>query len=315
MVLLIAVVSGTASAQDTDSSDAPLRVTLLGTGNPRPSIDRFGPSILVEAGETTVLVDVGRGATQRLFQIGRAAKLREVDLVLFTHLHSDHVVGFSDLWLTSWVFGRTVPLRVIGPPGTDDMCRHLESAFTFNRRVRSQDERFSEPGVQLEVSDVEPSVVFEDGDLRVTAFAVDHGGNIEPAYGYRIDYAGRSVAFSGDTRYYEPIVEHARGVDVLIHEVISPEVEFRAAQIVGEHAVQQVLSHHASPEQVGEIFSRVKPRLAVYSHIVPSPSQPEDLVPPTRKTYQGPLAVGYDLMMISIGESIDVHPRRTLADE
>ncbi len=54
----------------------PLRITLLGTGNPRPSMERFGPSILVEAGETEVVVDVGRGALQRLFQIGAAQQIQ-----------------------------------------------------------------------------------------------------------------------------------------------------------------------------------------------------------------------------------------------
>ena len=95
----------------------PLEITLLGTGNPRPSMERFGASILVEAGETDILIDVGRGAIQRLFQIGAAQQIRDVDLVLFTHLHSDHIVGFPDFWLTGWVFGRDRPLPVLGPPG------------------------------------------------------------------------------------------------------------------------------------------------------------------------------------------------------
>ena len=89
-----------AAGQDT------LDITLLGTGNPRPSMERFGPSILVEAGDTSILIDVGRGAIQRLFQIGQGAQVRAVDLVLFTHLHSDHVVGFPDFWLSGWIFGR-----------------------------------------------------------------------------------------------------------------------------------------------------------------------------------------------------------------
>jgi ribonuclease Z len=109
-------------------------------------------------------------------------------------------------------------------------------------------------------------------------------------------------------------VEAARGVDVLVHEVISPEVELRRAQ-VDESAIGRVIAHHASPEQVGRIFAQVKPRLAVYSHIVPSPAVAEDLIPPTRKTYDGPLAVGYDLMTIRIGETIEVYPRRTVSDK
>lgn len=292
-----------------------LQVTLLGTGNPRPNMERFGPSILVEAGPRRIVIDAGRGSAQRLFEIGAREALVGVDALFLTHLHSDHVVGLPDLWLTSWVFGRTKALEVLGPPGTAEMSGHLQQAFQWDVDTRSKDEGFVVEGARLAARNVQPGVVFERDGLTVTAFAVDHGGVIAPAYGYRVDYQGRSVAFSGDTRFFEPLVEHAKGVDVLVHEVISPEVEERRAQVQGPRAIERVIAHHASPEQVGTIFSRVKPRLGVYSHIVPSPTTAEDLVGPTRRTYDGPLAVGYDLMTIVIGDTVDVHPRKTLSDK
>lgn len=287
----------------------PLRITLLGTGNPRPSMERFGPSTLVEAGDTTLLVDVGRGAIQRLFQIGSARQIRDVDRVLLTHLHSDHVVGLPDFWLTGWIFGRDRPLPVIGPPGTESMCRHLDQAFAFDKKVRGRDDRYAAEGIVLQARDVQPGVVFSADGVEVTAFEVDHGDGIVPAYGYRVDFGEHSAAFSGDMRYDERIIEHARGVDVLVMEVVSPGVELRRAEVVNPKAVQKVIAHHISEEQAGTIFARVKPRLAVYSHIVPSPATAEDLIPPTRRTYDGPLAVGYDLMQITIGKTVEVHPR------
>ncbi len=75
-----------------------VKVTLLGTGSPIPSIQRFGPSILVEAGPEKLLFDCGRGVPIRLLQIH--VPMRDVTAVFFTHLHSDHIVGFPDLWLT-----------------------------------------------------------------------------------------------------------------------------------------------------------------------------------------------------------------------
>ena len=290
-----------------------LSVTLLGTGNPRPSMERFGPATLVEAGDSKILIDTGRGALQRLFQIGGAELVREVDLVLLTHLHSDHVVGLPDLWLTGWIFGRDRPLPVLGPAGTAAMCGHLDQAYAFDKKVRG-DGRYPAAGIVLASRDVAPGVVHQADGVVVTAFEIDHGDGIVPAYGYRVDYGGRSAAFSGDMKYDERIVEHARGVDLLVMEVISVEVELERAAVKSQEAIAKIISHHVSPEQAGSLFARVKPRLAVYSHIVPSPATAEDLIPPTRKTYQGPLAVGYDLMQISIGESVDVHPRRVLAD-
>ncbi len=306
--LLALLAAGPALGQE------PLRITLLGTGNPRPSMERFGPSILVEAGETEVLIDAGRGAIQRLFQIGSGEQVRGVDMVLLTHLHSDHVVGLPDLWLTGWVFGRDRPLPVIGPPGTSSMCEHLDRAFAFDKKVRG-DGRYPAAGVVLAARDVEPGIVHETGGLTITAFEVDHGDGIAPNYGYRVDYGGRSAAFAGDMRYDERIVAHAKGVDVLVMEVISVEVELERAAVKSQEAIDKIISHHIGPGQAGRLFARIRPRLAVYSHIVPSPAVAEDLVPPTRRTYDGPLAVGYDLMTITIGDTIEVHPRRVLSDQ
>ena len=277
-------------------------------------MQRFGPATLVEAGETRILVDAGRGAIQRLFQIGGAELVRDVDLVLLTHLHSDHVVGLPDLWLTGWVFGRDRPLPVIGPPGTAEMCGHLDRAFAFDKKVRG-DGRYAAAGIVLDSRDVQPGTIHEDERLTVGAFEIDHGDGIAPAYGYRVDFGERSVVLSGDMKYDERIVEHAEGVDVLIMEVISVEVELERAAVKSQEAIARIISHHIGPEQAGTLFARVKPRLAVYTHIVPSPAGPEDLVPPTRRSYDGPLAVGYDLMQITIGETVEVHPRRVLADD
>jgi ribonuclease Z len=284
---------------------AALTVTLLGTGNPRPSIERFGPAILVEAGGRKLLFDGGRGASTRLAQAG--ISLSSIDAVFLTHLHSDHVVGLPDLWLTGWLFGRTSPLRILGPEGTSEMAASLRKAFDFDVRTRrDRDERLPAEGAEISARDIAEGVVWEEAGVRVTAFTVDHGP-VKPALGYRVDFAGHSVVLSGDTRPSENLVKHARGADVLIHEVVAPDVERRrASSNFSEEQVARIIAHHTTPEQAGEIFTRVHPKLAVYSHIVPTPACAEDLIAPTRKTYSGPLEVGDDLMTIEIGESVTV---------
>src|ERR1019366_2930442 len=130
-------------------------VTLLGTGNPRPSMTRFGPSILVEAGTKRILVDAGRGATQRLFSLGDGM-FSGIDLVLLTHLHSDHVVGLPDLWLTGWIFGREKPLPVRGAQGTAAMMSHLKAAYAFDIGIRRDvDERFPAAGIEVDAVDLQ----------------------------------------------------------------------------------------------------------------------------------------------------------------
>ncbi len=280
-----------------------LKVTLLGTGAPRPVMERFGPSILVEAGKEKLLFDCGRGATQRLFQL--KVPFGDLTALFLTHLHSDHIVGISDFYLTGWILGRSTPLRVWGPAGTADMMSHLEQAYQFDIHMRRDvDEVLPAQGVVVVAKDIEQGVVYQNGDLKVTAFTVDHAP-IKPAFGYRVDNKGHSVVLSGDTRYSENLIRFAQGADVLIHEVIDPESFRRGNAVFNPELTKKVIAHHTTAEQAGAIFSQVKPRLAVYSHIVPPNAS--NLVAQTRKTYSGPLAVGEDLMSIEIGDRIDVH--------
>jgi ribonuclease Z len=130
-------------------------------------------------------------------------------------------------------------------------------------------------------------------------------------YGYRIDYGGRSVVFSGDTRSSQAVLQQARGADVLVHEVQVPSPgETREARLANVS-----LSVHAEPEEVGRLFAAAKPRLAVYSHIIPPDVTSDELLAATRPFYDGPLVVGHDLMMITIGERIEVSDRPRIAGE
>jgi len=183
------------------------------------------------------------------------------------------------------------------------MMSHLEQAYEYDIRIRLYDDRASPDGVVILAQDIIEGVVFEKGGVKITAFEVDHTP-IKPAFGYRIDHAGRSIVLSGDTRVSENLIRYAQGVDVLVHEVASPET-FQRAGTPPERA-KSVVAHHVTPEQAGEVFSRTKPKLAVYSHIVLPTATEEDLIPPTRKTYGGPLELGEDLMAIEVGEKIEV---------
>jgi ribonuclease Z len=299
----MAVVTSGALAQSKDAVRPDITVTLLGSGGgPNPNPRRFGPSILVQAGTQTLLFDCGRGASIRLAQLGLL--LGQVRNVFLTHLHSDHIIGLPDLYLTGWgAQGRKTPLRVWGPSGTNEMMEHLQKAFAFDIRMRRDiDEKFVREGIEASVTDIKEGVVFQDAGVTVTAFHVDHRP-IEPAFGYRADYAGRSVAMSGDTRFSENLIEHAKGVDLLIHEAIDPlEVRARLSKMAATPTeIDNIVAHHITAEEAGVVFARVKPRLAVYAHISDA-----DLITPARKSYTGPLEAGEDLMAIDIGASVTV---------
>ncbi len=291
-----------------------LRVTLLGTGRPTPLHDRFEAATLVEAGDTTLLFDAGRGVSIRIWQLGMP--LREVDAVFITHFHHDHISGLADLWLTGWLppaFGqRTGPLRIWGPEGLSDVTNGLQAAYARDIDIRVPDENLSREAATFDVTEFSGQGVICDLDgVKVTAFPVDHGELIKPAYGYRVDYAGRSVLISGDTRYDENIIEAGRGVDVLIHEVVTGQDRLYEQY----PALINIRDHHTTPQQAGMIFDAVQPKLAVYTHLVmlSAPDIPvvglDELVEQTRRTYSGPLVVGRDLMSIEIGDTVAIYDR------
>ena len=108
-----------------------MKLTFLGTGAPRPSTERYGPSIYVEAGDHKILVDAGPGMRERLFEAGGFDAISGVDHVLVTHLHFDHTVSISSAWLSGWLFGRRVPLRIQGPAGIKDMMNNIKYAYQW----------------------------------------------------------------------------------------------------------------------------------------------------------------------------------------
>ena len=285
--------------QSTEAST--LKVIVVGSGaGPLVNVQRFGPSILIDAGGQLLLFDCGRGATIRLAQMG--ISIGRVNRVFLTHLHSDHLISLPDLLLTapSGATGRKVPLEVWGPAGTRDMMDYMQRTFAFDLRMRRDEERWSREGLSVVSRDIEQGVVFENLGVRVIAFLVDHG-HVKPALGYRVEYNGHSVALSGDTRPSENLVKYAQGVDVLIHEAASGDYS-RATTPEQREQIEFVTGIHTLPEQAADIFNRVKPRLAVYAHAPVS----EELIARTKKTYAGRVEGADDMMTIEIGQSIEI---------
>lgn len=294
-----------------DVEEGAIKLTFLGTGAPRPSHTRYGPSILLEAGDHRILVDAGPGMRERMFQAGGFEMLTSIDHVLLTHLHFDHTISLPGLWLTGWLFGRKTPMTVYGPTGTSAMMQHFTDAYDWDVRYREIVGVHKE-GSDLIAHDVEPGVIFEKDGLKITAFNVEHMpisvetgellGLEGATMGYRVDYNDRSVLFSGDTRSTpdSKIIEHGKGVDVLIHEVQVPAPgdtpEARLANVS--------LSVHSTPAQVAYIFENTRPRLAVYSHIIPPELTSEQILNAT--DYDGEMLVAVDLMTLTIGDKITV---------
>ena len=305
VMVCAALLISTGMLQRVSHAQETFRVTLLGTGTPRPDPQRFGPATLVELGNQKLLFDAGRGVPIRLSQL--RMPLASVDVLFLTHYHSDHVSGIPDLWLTAWLpggGGRKQPWRVIGPTGAKELMAHLERAYAADVRIRIADQQLPPEGATVRTEEfAADGVVYERDGVRVTAFEVDHGEAIKPAYGYRVDHQGKSVLLSGDTRFSENVIRHGTGVDLLVHAVAGAKPE-----LLENPVVRRILDHHTLPPDAATVFNRTQPKLAVYTHIVlqrtatvPPPTV-EEIVAETRKTYAGPLQVVEDLMSFDITE-------------
>lgn len=291
-------------------SHSDFRVTILGSGTPTPRPDRFGSSVLIEAGEQKLVVDAGRGASIRLWQL--KVPLGRIDALFITHFHSDHISGIPDLWLTGWLAppwgGRKTPFRVIGPTGTRTLMSKLEEAYALDINIRLQDEKIPVEGIQTDVTEFDKDgVVYDKAGLKVIAFEVDHGDVIKPAFGYRFEYRDRVAVLSSDTRYHPNVVKHAKGADLLIHEV-----GMARPALLQIPEMKRILDHHTPPQDVASVFLQARPKLAAYIHMVlPGtdeipPVTVEELLEETRRYYQGPLEIGEDLMSFDIGDKVTV---------
>lgn len=304
-IFMVFTAIGLTSTQATAQAKPDFQVLLLGVGTPVPFMHRFGPSTLVIAGDKYLLFDVGRGVTQRLYQ--EKVKLGRIDSVFLTHLHSDHVVGIPDLLLTGWLkspFGSRKGNFVIkGPVGTKDMMKHMVMAFAADIDIRVKDQKFTRDGVTPDATDIAPGVVYQEGGVKVTAIEVNHGDLIKPAYGYRIDYKGRSVVISGDTKYHPALAEAAKGTDLFIHAIAAAKKEL----LESKKMWKVILAHHTEPEDVGRIFAQAKPKMGAFYHLVTltngkiKPPTVGDLVTRMKTTYDGPVTVGADRMRFVIG--------------
>ena len=309
VVISLAVIATTpAAAQPPPLAPASrTQIVLLGTGNPVPDPDRSGPATAVVVNGTPYLVDFGAGVVRR-------AKAAVVDkgitaleppnfrVVFVTHLHSDHTIGYADLILTPWTYGRRVPLEVYGPPGIKAMTEHLLEAYRADFEARTKEHAqglytvgsFPE-GHQVNAHEIGAGVIYKDANVTVTAFPTKHAME---SYGYRFDTPDRSIVISGDTNPTQATIDACHGCDVLIHEVQTLEWLAKRPDFQSYAA-----RYHTTTAQLAELATKAKPRLLILYHasialrpaVNPRASSPAALLDEMSSRYAGPVVVGRDL--------------------
>jgi ribonuclease Z len=275
---------------------------LLGTGTPNPDPNRCGSGTSIEAGDGWILVDCGRGISQRIAEAG----LNTVDLraVLLTHHHTDHVSDLASVAILRWTQGASTPLIVVAASGPcSAFARRCLDAFD-DQSFYSQADPASGPRPTIEVREFratdELQLTYEDETFRVESVLVDHHP-IEAAVGYRVTLESVVVAVSGDTATCDGVELLATEADLLIHEALR-------ASLVSE----ALLDWNASAESVGRLAQRAAVKRLILTHLLPAPSnqrEVEDFVADARRGgYAGPVSVAHDLMSIDLAATEDHLP-------
>jgi ribonuclease Z len=258
-----------------------LSVALCGTGSPLPDTTRAGPCTLIGAGDKLYIVDTGIDSARNLL-LWRVP-LEKVAGIFITHLHSDHIGELGEMQLQTWVAGRPEPLKVYGPPGIERVVAGFNEAYAIDDgyRTKHHGADFLPPSaaklvaVPVVLGDAPAMTALEADGLKVTAIKVNHGP-VKPAYGYRFDFAGRSVTVSGDTAPDENLAKQARGSDVLVHEGLQPDmvkVFEDAANAAGRTRPAKIFhdipGYHTAPVEAARIANEAHAKLLVFTHLLP----------------------------------------------
>ena len=278
-----------------------MKLTLLGTGTPTPSLQRRGAGQVIDTGSGLVLIDCGAGILHRLVEAGY--ERLNLSHVAFTHLHSDHVTGFLDLLWAGWITRRwQTPPLVVGPPGTRDFVDGLMQAMAYDIRVRLG-EVLSKEQLVPEVQEVEDASSLAGADWQLTAFRVDHQP-VDQSFGFRIDQGASSIVISGDTKRSENLIRHSQNAGLLVHEVYLArglrELQERAKEPEERERFRLVGSYHTPSDEVGKVAAAANAGHLILSHIVRDRGIPGEFEQDIAPDFGGKLTVGEDLMTFEV---------------
>ena len=273
-------------------------LTLLGTGCPKVDHKRFGPSNLVSTKKANILIGCGSGVTQRLEEM--KISTADIDALVLTHLHSDHVVDFYQLIISSWHSYRTKSWKIYGPKGTKKFLNKIMHAWIEERNLRIQYEaRSSIDAFKLDIIEFGVSGKIKINDIVLEYFKVDHFP-VKYAYGFNFYNNKKKLTISGDTKPCENLMKYAQLADVLLHEVyIEGEIE-PATKMRSSKTLHNVKAYHTTSTQVGKVASLTRCKNLVLTHFVPTKFNEKKLQSVVKRDFGKNQVIGRDLLTIKI---------------
>ena len=220
-----------------------MRLQFVGCGDAFGSGGRFNTCFHVRGDGVNFLIDCGASSLPALKRLGIISDT--IDLVLITHFHGDHFAGLPFLLLDAQFCRRTRPLVIAGPQGIETrLPQAMEALFENSSKTT--------PKFDLSIVALKPEETRSFGAVNVTPFAVVHGESGGPFLGYRIETAGRVIAYSADTEWTETLIPLARGADLFIAEA---------------YHYDKVVKNHLSLATLETHLPEIKPKRLILTHM------------------------------------------------
>jgi len=287
--------------------DERIYVYTVGTSSPLPNNRaQTGTAIIVNG--HFFMFDVGDGVVKKASNIG--LPLNQLDGIFITHWHSDHFMDLPGLISRSWLVGRTNELHLYGPDGTDtinhaiNQLLHIENQHRVDHHGPSTMDISKARAIAHEFKNVQggKEVIYEQDGIKITAFDVNHEP-IEPAVGYAIEYKGKKVVISGDTKKNDLLLEMSKDADLLLHEVILNSLLVKMEAVVEERGmarnakiIHDIQDYHTTPSEVADIATKANVKELVLHHFAPAPDIRimKSLYKKELKGYDGPIHFAND---------------------
>ncbi|WP_299356544.1 guanitoxin biosynthesis MBL fold metallo-hydrolase GntH [uncultured Shimia sp.] len=283
-----------------------MRITALGTGMPNQTKAAVSISFYVELGNgDKFLFDVGTGSSGNLFSL--RPDFSKIDKMFFSHLHVDHVGDFMGMHVGGWLSGRYTPLRIFGPSGatpelgTKAYVENMKKAYAWDLQTRSG--ALPDDGAKLEVTEFdymqENEIVYQENDVTIRSWPAIH--SLDGSVSYSLEWKGLKYVFGGDTYPNNWYVKYAAGADIASHEAFLPPKAL--SNYFGWDMAQATYVStriHTEPKAFGKVMSAVQPRMAMGYHSVLSPENYQAILEGVRETYDGPLVLARDLVVVNV---------------
>lgn len=299
-----------------------MRITFLGT-SVIPRRGQASNSIFVETGNGDSFVfDLGSGVSANYVAMG--IPYSRMDKVFLTHLHADHMSDLTTVYCFGPSLDRKTPLRLFGPSGDtpEDGTAAFAEALKLLTKWHVESFSFTPTGLKNGMSgyDIEVTelpymevggVAYNENGVKITHFPAIH--DRDGSISYKLEWNGLSMVFSGDTKPNYYMLEQAKGVDVLIHEMVVPPDVWATKNTgfnPGDQGWQQAIAYtkavedssHTTQKAFGYIMSQTTPRLAVATHFQVNDDTVENALKDIRIWFQGPVTIAKDLLVITVSK-------------